>query len=166
MEKWKVINEFPVYAVSDQGRIKRIVGGRGAKIDYILKPFKQNDGYLLIDLRKNNKRFTKLVHHLVLETFIGPRLKGMECNHKDGIKTNNRSTNLEWVTGSENIRHAYKIGLKNHKGEKHPSNKLTWKDVDLIRSFKGKLTQIKIALLFNIHQSQVSNIFNNKYWRF
>lgn len=65
------------------------------------------------------------VHALVAEAFIGPRPSGLEVNHKDGDKRNNRPENLEYVTRSENMRHCFRIGLGNPpRGDNHFSVKL------------------------------------------
>jgi hypothetical protein len=59
-------------------------------------------------------------HHLVAIAFIGCQPDKKEVNHKDGDKLNNHFINLEWVTKSENIRHADKNGLRTMpKGKDH-----------------------------------------------
>ena len=70
--------------------------------------------YLSIRLSKQNKQKRRYVHHLVLETFVGPRPKGYECNHIDENKLNNRLDNLEWVTKQQNMRHSYYQGSKSY----------------------------------------------------
>lgn len=64
-------------------------------------------------------------HRIVWEAVHGPIPTGLEINHRNGIKADNRITNLELVTHQENIRHAYATGLKSNRGEKHPSARLT-----------------------------------------
>jgi hypothetical protein len=66
---------------------------------------KKRTGYIEVVLCDGHKRFYRLVHRLVAETFI-PNPEGKrEVNHKDGDKTNNHVSNLEWVTPKENIKH-------------------------------------------------------------
>ncbi len=65
----------------------------------------------MVSLSKNNIRKTHWVHQIVAITFWGNHKDIKEINHKDGIKTNNNINNLEWVTSSQNMIHAYKIGL-------------------------------------------------------
>ena len=117
-EVWKNIPEYEEYQVSNYGRVKsldRIIKQYGHKNFYervmrgkILKPRTQNGGYLIVCLSHNGKRIAKTIHRLVAITFIGNR-EGLDVNHKDGNKQNNKLENLEWVTRSENIKHDYHI---------------------------------------------------------
>lgn len=79
----------------------------------ILKGYKNTKGYLLVDLNKN-KRAVK-IHRLVALAFINNEHNKPQVNHKDGNKLNNHIDNLEWVTNSENQKHAIKNGLKKIK---------------------------------------------------
>lgn len=69
-------------------------------------------GYVRVRLQKNGSGRNLFIHRLVAEVFVPNPDNKPEVNHKDGDKTNNRSTNLEWVTSSENQIHAYDSGLK------------------------------------------------------
>ena len=111
METWKVVNQYPTYAVSDYGRVMRVVAGKTSRVGKILSPGKDKQGYLGVRLYSNCKGKTHRVNILVLEAFAGPRPAGLVCNHKDGNRLNNNFCNLEWVTQSQNIQHAYDMGL-------------------------------------------------------
>jgi hypothetical protein len=60
---------------------------------------------------------TKSVHRLVCEAFHG-EAAGRQTNHLNGVKTDNRAVNLEWCTGSENVRHAIRLGLAKPRSHK------------------------------------------------
>ncbi len=104
---WKTIEGFPNYQVSDAGEIMSCKFGK--KI--ILKP-RIRSGYSCVVLCQNGERSDCDVHRLVLGAFIGECPEGSEANHLDGNKPNNRLDNLEWVTPSENMLHAYRNGLR------------------------------------------------------
>src|SRR4051794_23745776 len=72
--------------------------------------FVDKSGYHRISLWKNGRCYTRTIHGVVAEAFIGPRPAGMSVNHIDGNKANNSAGNLEFVTPAENSRHAAKMG--------------------------------------------------------
>ena len=121
-EIWKnVVGYEGLYLVSNLGRVKNIRYKHGSKVagvegkivvrDKILKPFSTSKGYMHIELSKlNGESKTFKVHRLVMEAFTSP-CSDMQVNHINGIKSDNRLENLEWVTQSENTRHAIKLGL-------------------------------------------------------
>lgn len=76
-----------------------------------LKPKVDKDGYLSVCLFKDKQRYYKRINRLVAETFIPNPENKPEVNHKNGIVNDNYVENLEWVTISENIKHAYDSGL-------------------------------------------------------
>lgn len=113
MEIWKdVVGYEGIYQVSNLGKVKsldRVYNGRNLK-SKVLKLTLNIYGYLRFTARKENTIKTLFVHRLVLEAF-NPILEKLQVNHIDGIKTNNKLENLEWVSDSENKKHAYKTGL-------------------------------------------------------
>ena len=77
----------------------------------LLKPCKTYNGYYTVTL--GNKRYK--VHRLVLSTYTQISGDGLQVNHKDGDKSNNKVSNLEWCTAKENCFHAESLGLRSHK---------------------------------------------------
>lgn len=126
VEEWRDIQGLENYQVSNIGNVRskeRVITQKGHKNTYkrvmkscLLKPRKQNNGYLVVWLSVNGTVKPYTVHRLVAETFL-EKTDG-EVNHKDGNKTNNRIYNLEWVSHSKNIIHSYE--KLNHK---KPNNK-------------------------------------------
>lgn len=120
-ERWRDIKDFPNYQVSNLGRIKSKERITNVKIknvkqikrkEKILKPLKITKGYLGIRLYNSLNAKTLKIHRLVANYFI-PNPKNLpQVNHIDGDKTNNKVDNLEWCTQIENMKHSYKIGLR------------------------------------------------------
>ena len=103
-EQWLPVPSYEgTYSVSSHGRVRRD--------GIILKTNFPSARYALVQLSKNGKVKTAQVHRLVAAAFV-PRVEGRnQINHIDGDRTNNHATNLEWVTQTENMRHAVRIGL-------------------------------------------------------
>ena len=104
--EWRVPNSSPFFMVSASGDVKTSES---------MKPVRKGDnghGYLQVQIMRNGKRYTRYVHRLVAECFVANPNGFTEINHIDGDKKNNNAENLEWCSHSENLRHAYKPGLK------------------------------------------------------
>lgn len=117
-EVWRpVVGFWNKYEVSNLGRVRRI---KNNTVN-IISINNNHHGYATVHLSdKKSKRV--LVHRLVAEAFI-PNPEGRpQVNHKDGNKDNNRVDNLEWVTASENVKHAYNSGLKRPSGGVPPKS--------------------------------------------
>lgn len=143
MEKiWKNIPGYNgIYQVSNSGKVRSYAGhkGFGRRTEPIyLKEREISGGYKQVTLSKDNKRYQKLVHRLVAQAFIPNPKNKPEVNHIDGDRGNNVFANLEWVTRSENVRHAIYITRSDmsHKkikcvetGKKYKSIRSAAKDV-------------------------------------
>ncbi len=165
-ETWKDIKDYEdLYQISNFGRIKSFIKYNGTKCR-ILKQNKYGRGYFFIILYKNKKRKYKLIHRLILESFKPiENSDNFECNHVDGNKENNFVENLEWCTPSENIKHAFEIGLKSNKGEKNPNTKLTKQKIIQIKLLiEKKLKQKEIAKISGVSQQTISMIKTGSIW--
>lgn len=150
MEIWKDIPDYEsLYQVSNLGNVKsktrKTKFGRGWKIynEQLLKPQEDKDGYLRVSLSKENTKKRFFIHRLVMIAFTVNERNLPVVNHIDGNKQNNKLTNLEWVTNSENDLHAFKTGLRK------PTNGGTNKAVEQIDPVTGNVIQtfdsIKLA---------------------
>lgn len=148
--------------MSDLGRIKRVDNDKSKTPDGIVKPKKHRCGYRAICLRQKPRIQYWLIHRLVMLAFVGAKIPKMEVNHKNGIKHDNRLTNLEYVTSSENKIHRAEV-LRSGIGEENPHSRLTDKDVLEIR-FRSAMGELGMALAeeYGVSRSQISRIVNGK----
>lgn len=163
MEKeiWRDITGYEGrYQISSFGRIKSF--WRGA--ERILKAEISRNGYLRVDLRSHGSHKHFCVHRLVANAFVdNPNLKP-QINHRDGNKLNNQASNLEWVTATENIRHAIEEGLR-PSGENCFNARLTAEQVVFIRDECKNLTQKQVAAMFNVNPATINEIRLGKTYR-
>lgn len=117
-------------------------------------------GYLQVSAHVDNQDMMALAHRLVWVHFHGHIPAGKQVNHKDGNKSNNDPVNLELVSASENLKHAYRIGLKDQRGEVNPAAKLTDAQVEQIRLeyAQGNISQSAIAKRYRVQFQQISRI--------
>lgn len=174
VDVWKDVEGYEgLYQVSDMVKVRsldRVVNDNGGKRfvkGRILKPVLVNNGYLVVALCNGRGQANKTVHRLVGKAFIPNPNNYKDINHKNGIKTDNRIENLEWCTRSQNMKHAYKTGLKHvPKGEKNHMAKLTEKQVIQI---KARLLQgqrnVDLAKAYGVHRRTISRIKTGKNWR-
>lgn len=165
MEIWKDIKGFEgYYQVSNLGRIKSFSRNKNG---VILKNCLDKQGYTRVNLCKDKKATQIRVHVIVSRNFIDQDYtkKGLHCNHIDGDKSNNKLSNLEVVSRSENELHAFRIGLKSHKGNKHNQRKINKKDAENIRIELNKgVSTIALAEKYNLSRSHIYHIKNFRTW--
>lgn len=122
MTQWKPIEQYPNYEVSNTGLVRNKVFNRE------LKPSKECNGYLRVNLGNNDGYKWKRIHRLVAEAFIdNPNPEEFtQVNHKNSCKTDNRVGNLEWCSSAYNVRHMIANGHRT-------SAKLDYKKASEIR---------------------------------
>lgn len=126
----------------------------------LLKPCKTCNGYYTVTL--GNKRYK--VHRLVLSTYTQISGEGLQVNHKDGDKSNNKASNLEWCTAKENCVHAESLGLRSHKNTVlRKDSRLTLEEVRIIKELigQGKTTKEIKEVVPKANPKNVYAIKNN-----
>lgn len=162
-EVWKPVYQYEkFYEVSNRGRVRRINPLR------LLVLQEGKRGYLHCKLSKYGEVKTFRVHRLVAEAFFGPCPPKRQVNHKDGIKTNNRVENLEFISNQKNRQHAVKMGLHvSVKGENHPNSKLKNEEIKKIRMLwnTGQYTKTQLSKMFRISISHIRRILLHQSWK-
>lgn len=114
---------------------------------------KTQNGYIACKLFKDGKRKYFFVHRLVAQSFIVNPENKPEINHIDGNKANNHTSNLEWVTSSENQKHAFREGLQKRRAGADSKCSKSVKQVDCktgeVLSVWPSIKEIKRVLGFN-----------------
>lgn len=123
-------------------------------------------GYQVCILQRNGEIKAFSVHRLVALAFIPNPLSKPCVNHIDGDKTNNSVSNLEWVTRSENEKHAHATGLKNFKGRKISCRKTNPEICAKIRKEYNTTTTsyVKLSKKYNISSSHIEKILKYRIW--
>jgi len=165
----KSIPNFPNYAITRDGRVwsNPKETSRGVGLQHFgkwLKP-RIRRRYWAVTLRKEGRPYTRSIHRLVLETYVGPCPSGMQCRHLDGDRNNNYLTNLKWGTGSENAQDEIRHGGR--RGEKNGRAKLTNTDIGVIRYLRdiAKFTLKDIAWQFDMTRSNIGHICRGETWQ-
>ena len=153
------------YLVSNFGEIVRVLRAQGTKTGTIKQQINKKTKYCLVKLCSDGVTKTFTVHRLVCMAFHGnPPTELHEVAHNDGVRNNNISSNLRWVTRKENSKDRIAHGTF-LAGEKSPNAKLSAKNVLDIRSaVAARERRVEIAKRFGIHRSYVNAIARRE-WR-
>ena len=166
-EKWRWIPGYEgLYLVSDQGRVFSMPSK--THYGHMMKLGESSYGYLRVCLCKENNKRGYQVHRLVASAFIDNPDGKPEVNHKDGNRQNNAAANLEWVTRSENEKHAYAV-----LGKK-PNAPWRGKPREFARVFSDKtVRKIRasnepsraLAARYGVSKTTILNIKNNQIYK-
>jgi len=183
LEHWRPAPGFEgLYEVSNCGGIRsverRAWHPNGHWVVWSARRFRagcNGSGYPQVDLRKDGRRFNVRVHRLVAEAFLLPSTKSDETyvNHRDLNKTNNRASNLEWISFAENVRHAaaaYKEmngRTRAPRGEDSGRALVTEDQVREMRSLRKStgMTYRRIAERYGVGPHVVMAACQRKTWR-
>ena len=157
-EVWKDCVGFEDYSVSNYGRVY------SKRRDKFLKLCVNSSNYKKCVLKGKNL----YVHRLVAQAFLENPNNLEEVNHKDGNKWNNNVDNLEWVSKSENAKHAFDLGLRNISGYTRykvaqSGHIFSQMDIDLIfEMYAEGMSKKEIAQKMGCYDSTICNILNCK----
>jgi hypothetical protein len=155
-----------MYSVSNFGRVMRIVHGRSTYAGKILALNDIGSGYLQVGLRHDGARKMMLVHKAVMLAFGPLQPEGYEVNHKNGNTSDNSYSNLEWITPTDNIHHAFEHHLRQPMKNKRSIHvKLKDGEVWLIKKLLlHHVPQTLIGKMFLVTKQCVWRIAHNKSW--
>lgn len=167
--QWVSAANFDKYEVSNDGlmRNKRPRSDRPE----LLKGSSDKDGYIRYALRSDGKTWNRISHRIVWESFVGPIPAGMQINHKNGIKNDNRLENLEVVTPSQNTLHGFRtLGRKPQinpsPGSRNGRAKLNEADIPVIRKMlRDGDSCSAIAGLYKVSPASIHLIKNGETWK-
>lgn len=172
-EHWRDVPGYEgFYQVSSLGRVKslaRLSLQNHALPERIRRAVRDKDGYRVVNLCRDGQARLHKVHRPVGAAFLGPPGEGAQINHLDGDKANNRAENLEWCSASENIRHAFRTGLKTGRrvssyGETNSHCRLTDAACAEMRRVKREsgCSNAALARRYGVSPSQVGRVINNR----
>jgi hypothetical protein len=160
-EAWRpVVGYEGWYEVSDLGRVKRVRRGRRTQPGRFLSPRIDARGYRVVYLTRASATRTFMVHTLVLEAFVGPRVSGHEPDHINHVRHDNRQGNLRWRPRSQNRADVDRTGYA--RGEARPGHKLTEDDVRAIRASTETLRVL--AEHYGVHHTTILAIRRREKW--
>lgn len=167
-EEWEIIPKNTAFEASSHGRIRTwFFRGKRLPKPRMVTQRLSPAGYATTSMPRGIKKKDRhnLVHRLVLDAFLGERDE-LEVNHKNGIKADNRLSNLEWCTSAENRRHAVNSGLAvPPRGEYSSAAKLTEEQAAEIkrRIVDGQMPK-SIGIAMGIAPHMIKNIKYGNKW--
>lgn len=155
---WKdVLGYEGLYEVSDDGQVKALsrVNSRGnRRKEKLMALHNDTDGYFRVRLTdKDGVRRTCKMHRVVAQAFIPNPNDLPEVNHKDGDKTNNLVSNLEWSTRSANVQHTYDSGLKERDTVIHNGVEISFRQLALQNGIRYGTAKMRVAAGWSLERA-------------
>lgn len=148
-----------LYQISNHGNVKSL-GNEKTRKERILKPIKNHKGYMQVILCKQGKPKLYLIHRLVAQAFIDNPNNLPQVNHIDEVKTNNASSNLEWVTPKQNNNY----GTRNQRvAESNTNNPKLSKSVLCIETGVIYASTMEVQRELGFSQGNISSACNGGY---
>lgn len=148
MTGWRVIPDTDdLYLINSSGEVFSNISNKTLRHN-------NRNGYRSVRISVRGEVRTLSVHRLVLTVFTGD-YPGMQVNHKDGDKTNNDISNLEWVSAKDNIKHAIETGLRGPQ-----KLKLSSEEVRQVHTFidHGGFTYTELGSMFGVNRNTIYHI--------
>jgi hypothetical protein len=155
-EIWKEYNAN--YFVSDAGRVKNKKG-------LVIASWLDKDGYPEMSVYLGAVKRTTKVHVLVASVFLLKAFPWLQVNHKNGVKTDNRAENLEWVTNAENMSHASAHNLLTCGSESHLAILDEVRVTCIKELFAQGLSNVAIAEVYGVGRKCISQIRLGNSWK-
>lgn len=159
-EEWRPVPGWSgLYSVSNHGMVM------SDRTGMVRVSHPNQGGYHSVRLSRAGYGKTVRVHRLVAAAFVHGAGDKREVNHIDGNKANNRAENLEWVSRSENIRHADRHGLRScARGKNNANARLNECQVRIIRRLMGVVPGKAVADVFGVHERTVWRVWHGIVW--
>lgn len=170
-EVWKdIVGYEGLYQISNESSVRRVAGvvtrilnGKEIQQRVSEKILSQNGTYPQVNLCRDGVREQCYIHHLVAESFLGPRPDGLQVCHEDGNPKNTHYSNLRYDTPKGNASDRHLHGT-HAKGEYNPAAKYTAEMISHIKHDLLSERQFKVAQDWNIPKSSVRAIAQGKRW--
>ena len=167
---WIVCEDGSIYREAFSGKTTRVRNGVMQQFEHNIKEKKMSqtkdtNGYMYVSAKIGDKRPKVAVHRLIARAFVKGYEPHLHVNHINGKKTDNRPENLEWVSLSENNRHARDMKLNDLNGENQPNHKLSAKQVIHIRkALAHGISANSLSIIANVNRSTIYLIQKGKRW--
>lgn len=165
-EHWKKCPGFEAkYEISNIGRIRRFKTNKFKPTPKLLRPTLHPSGYYITTMYdEKGRHHMGRIHRLVALAFVtGKTDSDNQVHHKNAIKTDNRASNLQWVSAAYNVKEAAMSGRMT-ANSRHHNRKLNWSQVSIIRSEGNRNCIAKLARRFNVSRSTIASVKRGTTW--
>jgi hypothetical protein len=163
--QYRLIPGYPDYRIGDDGSVWTSKQ-QGKRAKWRLLAQAKMNGYMVVGLcNPGFKQKMFRVHQLMLMAFVGPRPDGMEGCHNNGVRNDNRLSNLRWDTHVNNESDKEQHGTV-MRGDIHGSSKLRERDIPVVRKMLASGISVpEVAKKFGVAKSTIGGVKYRKAWK-